>query len=168
MAKASPKFVLSHWYYLLEGLQASPLDFYAAVEQAVARRQVPGVSLSRVDYREGGIFSAHREYLRVQRKKLVFDICGAPFGPSFFVSWWLGELRSRFVTLLLMIPILGLFVHHLLLLWETYYQIDTALMFQEAVRGAVMDVLDELSKAQGLRILSPLERKPILRELARR
>src|SRR5207302_6476924 len=33
------------------------------------------------------------EYLRVLREKNVFDICGAPFGNGFFVSWWCGKMR---------------------------------------------------------------------------
>lgn len=49
----------------------------------------------------------------------------------------------------------------------TYYQLDTALMFQEAVHAAVLEVIDGLTQAKGLRALSEEERKPILRALAR-
>src|SRR5688572_29442528 len=83
--------VVSHWYHLIEGLGASPLEFYASVEQAIERRQIPDSGRSRIDYREGGLLSAKREYLRVRRKEYTFDICGAPFGTGFFVSWWLVE-----------------------------------------------------------------------------
>lgn len=85
--------VLSHWYHLIENIQHSPKEFYTAVEEAIGRRQIPDVSLSRVDHQEGGVFSASREYLRVQREELVFDVCSAHFGTGFFVSWWLGEAR---------------------------------------------------------------------------
>ncbi len=163
MAKAKAGFLISHWYNLFEGLQASPQDFYARVERAVQSRQVPDVRGSRVDWKEGGMLSAKREYLRVRRKKLVFDICGAPFGPHFFVSWWLAELPSGFVALLSSIPVVGGFFERILRP-TTYYQIDTALMFQEAIRSAVNEVVDEMSKAKGLRTLSILERKPVLRE----
>ncbi len=83
--------ILSHWCKLIENLQTSSLDFYAAIEQAIKRREVPDTTSSRVEYQEGGIFSAKREYLRVERKNLAFDICGAPFGTGFFVSSWLGK-----------------------------------------------------------------------------
>lgn len=83
--------VVSHWSTLIENFQASPLVFYQAVEGALARRQVPETKNSRLDYREGGLLSANREYLHIEREKLVFDICGAPFGTGFFVSWWLAE-----------------------------------------------------------------------------
>lgn len=166
MAKrASPATVISHWYHLTEGLQTSPLEFYGAVEQAIATRQVPDVKTLRVDWREGGVLSAKREYLRVRRKDLIFDVCGAPFGNAFFVSWWLGE-RSWAATLA-SLPVVGI-----LFAWlvkpGTYYKIDTALMFQESIHSAVLEVVDGLTEAKGLRTLSDLDRKPILREFYRR
>ena len=41
-------------------------------------------SVSRIDHREGGILSAKREYLRVRRKELIFDICARPLDPAAF------------------------------------------------------------------------------------
>ena len=46
-----------------------------------------------MDWHEGGVLSAKREYLRVTRQKLAFDLCAAPFGTGFFFSWWVGEKR---------------------------------------------------------------------------
>ena len=46
----------------------------------------------------------------------------------------------------------------------TYYKIDTKLMFESAIRGAVQDVVDQVTTAKGLQPLTELERKPILRE----
>ncbi len=157
---AAAPLIISHWYRLIEGLQTSPKDFYASVEHAIVRRQVPDAKSSRVDWREGGLLSAKREYLRVQRREYIFDICGAPFGTGFFVSWWLGEPQGCFQAL----PIVGPFFARR----ATYYRIDTALMFQSAVHDAVLEVVDELTSAKGLRALSELERKPILREFFQR
>lgn len=174
MARAKSINVFSHWYHLVENLQASPLEFYDSVEKAIERRTVPDSRRTRIDCREGGPLSAKREYLRVKRKEYVFDICGAPFGNGFFVSWWLGGLPSRFVAMLVAlsaIPVLGwLFVLPIRLSTRsmTYYQIDTATMFQESVRSAVLEVVDGLTKAKGLRAPTDLERKPILGELFRR
>src|ERR1043165_1111797 len=78
--------ILSHWCTLIEGLKASPLEFYKCIEGAIDRRQIPGLTRSRVDFPEGGIVSAKRVYLRLTRKELLFDICAAPFGTGFFVS----------------------------------------------------------------------------------
>lgn len=159
--------LLSHWNKLIEGLQESPQQFYSSLEKAIERREIPNTNLSRIDYREGGVFSAKREYLRVRRKEHLFDICAAPFGTGFFFSWWLGESVGFFYQLMLKIPILGrIFVR--LLRKETYYKIDTALMFQGAVHSAVLEVIDEITKTNGLRALSEAERKPILTDLFRR
>ena len=47
---------------------------------------------------------------------------------------------------------------------DTHYAIDTALMFQEAVHTAILEVVDGLTEARGLRRLGEPERKPVLRE----
>jgi predicted transposase len=41
---------------------------------------------------------------------------------------------------------------------------DTATMFQECVNSAIQQVLDERTKAQGLKSLSDTERKPIMKD----
>jgi hypothetical protein len=45
---------------------------------------------------------------------------------------------------------------------ETYYKLDTAQMFQQAVHGAVMEVVDEVTAANGVRSLSEFERAPMV------
>jgi hypothetical protein len=150
--------ILSHWYHQIDGMQGSSKAFYMAVEQAVERRKIPDIRVSRVDHREGGILSAKREYLRVRRKELIFDICSAPFGTGFFVSWWLGRMPE---SLWAQIPVIGWFWRHFLKPM-TYYRMDTALMFQESIRLAVLEILDGATEAKGLRCMSELERRPIL------
>lgn len=208
--------VISHWSTLIEGFHVSPLAFYDAVEAALARREVPETKNSRIDYKEGGLLSANREYLHVTREKLAFDICGAPFGTGFFVSWWLVDQRPRlnpilrvvliffmvnFVAwtwlqmgfavgssvvmvlvlgglvvadrlaaggdfndgVLRVIPMIGpLYVW--LFKQASYYRIDTMDMFQQAVHNAVLEVIDVMTKDKGIRALSEMERKPIMRE----
>lgn len=90
---AAPDNVLGHWAKLCEGLQESPKEFYAQVEAAVLKRQIPDTKMERIEYREGGAFSGFREYLRIRRRREVFDVCGAPFGDGFFFSWWLADVR---------------------------------------------------------------------------
>jgi len=207
---------VSHWSTLIEDFQASPLAFYQAVEEALTRRQVPQTQNSRVDHREGGLLSANREYLHITRDKLVFDICGAPFGTGFFVSWWLAEDAFRlnalqkvgaiFGMLLVWVAfwnMLGLILGSLILIvivfgglalastvanagdhddlflrelpiigslyvrlfkTETYYRIDTMLMFQQAVHNAVLEVIDAMTADKGVRALSETERRPIMKE----
>ncbi len=160
--------VLSHWYQLLEGFQdTTPQTFYAAVETAVEGRQLPDTKRSRVTYAEGGMFSAKREYLRVQRREHLFDICGAPFGNGFFVSWWLGEVPSGLLLIFGEIPILGALARSFVRP-GSYYLADTAQMFQSAVHSAVLEVVDQMTAAKGVRALSELDRKPVMRDLDRR
>src|SRR6266404_4023136 len=83
---AAPAVLLAHWNQLIEGLQTSSLSFYDAVEQALADRAVPDTATRRTDYRESGLLSAKREYLRVRRGAQAVDICAAPFGTGFFIS----------------------------------------------------------------------------------
>jgi len=206
----------SHWSKLIEDFQASPLGFYRAIEEALHRRQIPHIQNARVDYREGGPLSAGREYLHVTRDKLALDICGAPFGTGFFVSWWLSEERMRLhpvarigiafgmvlalvwlwsqtgiIATLVMaaaamtafvgfahvltadgnfddgvlqeLPFLGA-LYRRLFKSNTYYRTDTMLMFQEAVHNAVLEVIDGMTTAQGLRALADSDRTPIMRE----
>lgn len=212
--------ILSHWCKLIESFQMSPLEFYSVIEQAVSRRQVPNIEVSRVDWKEGGVFSAQREYLRISRGRHVFDICGAPFGTGFFVSAWFvrpeaahwivalillfisaGLLLSIFVRLfgvllglpafligfpmilwlfgvvmneekegwddsIVAIPILGP-VYERIFRPETYYKMDTVLMFQQAVHNAVVEAVDQVTSAKGMRALSDLERQPALMHFAK-
>src|ERR1700678_3776704 len=162
----TPESVLAQWSALVEGLQWSPKEFYGAVEQALQRRQLPDIFLSRVSYSEGGLFSAKREYLRVTRKEHIFDICGAPFGTGFFFSSWLGERPQGCLGLLMVVPVLNIFVG--MLRRETYYKIDTAMMFRESVQNAVFEVIDGLTTAKGIRSLAELERKPVMRNFLHR
>src|ERR1017187_1620599 len=214
--------VISHWHHPIENFQTSTMEFYAAVEQALQPRQIPDYSVSRIDWREGGVLTARREYLRIRRGKLAFDLCAAPFGTGFFFSWWLAEIppahailwailiffaglvifgicvsvlgflglfwgvvlsvgvfwllgyllrEGKFGTdaedVVLAIPFFGGF-YEKLFQPSTYYRMDTTLMFQSVVNKAVTDVVEELLSAKGLRGLTELERKPIMREFYQR
>ena len=206
--------ILAHWYKLIDGLATSSLDFYTSIERVLERRALPEAKPSRIDWKESGALSAKREYLRVSRGKYSFDVCAAPFGSGFFVSWWLGEPRpspvlstilflaviaalfaglmprigpapalvSSFVIVAAALVFVGLFLPEMR--WEafivaipvvgwlfekffrplTYFKVDTALMFQASVHAAVLEVIDQLTEAHGLKPLSELERKPVLRE----
>jgi len=221
LTKSSSTLVDSHWATLIENLQASPMEFYASVEQAIERRQVPAISNCRVDWKEGGLFTTFREYLRISRERHVLDICGAPYGTGFFVSWWLAELQpsaigptlaaigillvidivsgsffespqafifsgmaviliflfvgilmnrssgKNWVRYVLVIPMIGWLMKRLFLP-ATYYRIDTASMFRLAINNSVQEVIDRMMQAKGLRALTELERKPILREFFQR
>ena len=85
----------------------------------------------------------------------------------FTLGVMMSEGKLKWYKHLLVIPVLGPIFEHLFQP-PTYYKIDTALMFQESVRSAILEVIDEVTKAKGLRALSVLERKPILTDLLKR
>jgi hypothetical protein len=51
---------------------------------------------------------------------------------------------------------------------STYYRTDTTLMFQSVVHTVVLKVVEELLSSGGVRPLTELERKPIMREFYQR
>src|SRR5450759_1851421 len=86
--------IIDHWYALIPGFNSSTKDFYEAVEKELKERQVPGLEIFHVDFAEGGILSSKREYLRMTRERLVFDVCAAPFGTSYFFSCRFAEIPA--------------------------------------------------------------------------
>ena len=154
----------SHWHQSIAGLSIVPSEFYEAVSQAVLKRNIPGVKLTSNYFAEGAFGSALRLYLRAGRGEYYFDICGAPFADGSFVSWWLAEDAGCMKGCLTLIPFLG-WLLMVLLFRETYYKVDTRLMFQDAIHSAVLEVLDGMTQAKGLRALAGTERQPTLTKL---
>ncbi len=104
----SPKDeVHKHWYVPLDNFDYASNDFYQAIEKELQARKVPGLELSRVNLSEGGLLSDKREYLRLKRERLVFDICAAPFGTSYFFSFRFVELPLGIKLLELIIFLIG-------------------------------------------------------------
>lgn len=129
--------VVSHWSTLIENFQASPLAFYEALEAALKRREIPATKNERVDFREAGLLSANREYLQVRREKLVFDVCAAPFGTGFFISWWLAEARSGLHPIARALVLLGLLIVSSWLLLRAGIVLGPMLMVIIAIGGTI-------------------------------
>jgi len=240
--KRRPELILlSHWCKLIENLSFSPEEFYERTTAGLQAREIPKLKEQRIAIHEGGLLSAKRLYMRLGRERIVIDICGAPFGTGFFVSWRLLEhpLRISWIALVallwlalwaltlaapvyqrqlsqsrlywefhrhlgqwtgiftLLVSVVVLVIVFLLLrktaavafkdvdgailqipiigpLYErffrpmTYYRVDIALMFQQAVHAAVTEAVDDISAARGLPPLTADERKPIFNDLYRR
>lgn len=158
--------VLSSWSTLIENFQASPQAFYAEVTNALEKRQMPNARIDRISFKESHLLSANREYLRISCKNdFYFAVCGAPFGTGFFVSWWLLEPPAGcLVTMFADFPFLSAIARALVKPW-TFYRIDTAKMFQTATHSAVLEVIDSITTTTGIRGLTEIERKPVMREL---
>lgn len=94
--KRKPEEIRPPTYALIDGFQTSTDAFYKSIEDELIARQVPGLDLMRLDYREGGLLSAKRDYLRMRRERLTFDLCSAPFGTSWFFSYRFCEIPAPF------------------------------------------------------------------------
>ena len=163
MAHVAPTTILSHWNQLIPGLSQSAQEFYAAVEAALQPHDLKNVKLERVNLSEGGLLSAKREYLQIRRGDHVFHVCAAPFGNGFFISSWLGQIESGFWTWLALLPFIGSFVQRFIKPL-TYYKVDTASMFLSIAHSAVLQSVDGLTAAKGIRALTESERKPVMRD----
>ncbi len=80
---------------------------------------------------------------------------------------WLERGGFTAAPYFLAIPILGWLWKKLFLI-DTYYRIDTQIMYQTAVHAAVMEVIDSMTKAQNLERITDDARKPIMRDLFKR
>jgi len=154
-----PSISLSSWQHTFEDLQFSTQEFYTAVEAIVKEREIPDVKIERVTFSESKLLIGNRrEYLRVKRKQYVFDICAAPFGKDFFISWYLGETTGFFKELIAKIPGIGPLIVKASEL-KTYYQSDTEAMFKGSIRLCVNRALDNIATTKGVRLLSDFERQ---------
>lgn len=223
--KSKKAEVLDHWYSLVPGFTSPTKDFYETVENQLKERQVPGLQMSRVEFSEGGLLSGKREYLRMTRERLVFDICAAPFGTGYFFScrfaeipavaepWQLLVLLIVFsicvpISFLICVKIFGLFapfvwplgwiiliglavyimrnavamglkdldatllrfpvigtVYEAWFRKETYYRVDTRLMYLDTVNAVLKAVVEETTGAKGIKLIRFNEHSPILGEL---
>lgn len=79
--------VIEHWYSLISSESFSSKETYDHIEKEIAAQKVPGLAISHVDLAEGGLLSDKREYLRMKRERLIFDVCAAPVGVNYFFSY---------------------------------------------------------------------------------
>ena len=87
--------IVANRTFVFDGISVSVPYFFALLEQVIASRRIPGVRISRVLLREGGVFGARREYLKVKRGSHEYLISAAPFGDSFMVTYRLRKIPSR-------------------------------------------------------------------------
>jgi hypothetical protein len=74
------------------------------------------------------------------------------------------EVAKRNEDVVLALPLLG-WLYEKIFMANTYYAMDTALMFRDSVHNAVLEAVDGLTKQQGLRMLTESERRPLNRDL---
>lgn len=104
--------VIKHHFYPVIDFETSVDEYYEAIEQELAARQLTGLEISRIEFAEGGILSARRVYLRMRRERLVFDVCAAPFGTTWFFSYrfWQIPLQLMLWEIIVMLLVLAALV----------------------------------------------------------
>lgn len=88
-------------------------------------------------------------------------LIGSPLALVVIASY-LNRTREGWDDFLVAIPLLGR-AYERLFRPQTYYKIDTAEMFRQAVHGAVLEVVNGMLEAKGLRKLSETDTKPMLK-----
>jgi hypothetical protein len=148
--------VLSHWAHYFPYSTLSSNTLYSKVEELVKSHEMPHTKTERVTHKEGGMFSASREYFRIKYKDLVFDVCAAPFGKDFFVSWWLYESEGAMKSLLKFTKA-GEFLAERAAK-RTFFEADEESIFRSCVHDCVLEAIDKLTEGQGQR-LTELEKQ---------
>lgn len=144
---------VSHWHQYVENLNQTPEEFYKSIEGLISRNQIPDVKTSRKKFSQGGLFSSSRIYLEVKSKGYFYHVCAAPYGKGFFVSYWQSENQSSKKGLLSKIPIVGNLITSIVVP-ETFYSVDTRLMFQSMIHSCVLGALNVELESRGLRNIS--------------
>lgn len=154
----------SRWNTLIDDFDFSTQEFYQLFKKELLSQGISGISTSDVSLHEGNIFSPKRRYIRVRWKDYQYDICAAPFGNGFFVSWWLFYKDTLGQIIISKIPLIGKWLVKSLYP-ITYYKIDTASMFMSYAQSSVLKVIDDITNNKGVRALNESEKKPVLNNI---
>ncbi len=154
----------SNWSTLIDDFNYSTEEFYQLFKKELLSQGVSGINTLDVSLREGNVFSSKRRYIRVKWKEYQYDICAAPFGKGFFISWWLLYKSSIGKILIFRIPLIGKWLAQKLYP-ITYYKIDTASMFMTYAQSSVLKVIEDITSNKGVRALTEDERKPVLNNI---
>ncbi len=149
------KEVLSNWSHYFDYFQFRSEDFYTQVTRHIRNRNIPNVYFDMHDRLESiANLVNKRVYLRITTSGYIFDVCAAPYGNGYFVSWWLFEDTDFIKRFLLNIPLIGRIIYK-----KTLFQIDTETMFRTCIHLAIQDAIKEMSEAQGYRTLTDSEKQ---------
>lgn len=139
--------VISHWSHFFKFFALSSNDFYTELESVIINHEMPNSVTGRVTHKEAGILSASREYLRIKHGDIVFDVCAAPFGKDFFISWWLYESEGTMRKLFKRTKV-GDFLKARAE-QRTFYQIDEEDMFRSCVHECILETLAKVTEGKG-------------------
>ena len=157
----------SNWNTLIDNFKYSSKDFYKLLRAELWSHGIEDIKISGVNFKESNLFSSNRLYLEVKWKGIEYYVCAAPFGDGFFISWWMFSNKSPFQKIISGIPFVGSFLERSFFP-DTFHVYDTSSMFMTYAQESVLKIIDNITKEQGIKGLSELERKPLMRDLFKR
>jgi hypothetical protein len=92
IVKRRKPIIHHHWIVPLMNFSSDPEAFYQAIEDEFIARQMPDAMLERIEFKQAGLLSGKRLYLRITRERMAVDVGSAPFGTSWYFSCRLCEL----------------------------------------------------------------------------
>lgn len=161
MAKSDGE-ILARWQTKLDGVDCSPLEFFELIQALVNEKDLPNISFSFINRREGSWFSPNRMYLRIQCQRLFFDVSAFVVGGSLITGWWLHKQSHGVANLLAEIPGFGFILNKTT---HAYYPVDFFEHFQRTVHESILRAVNELSKENELENLPDEARQPIWEEI---
>lgn len=141
---------IDSWQYAILDFNFSSEQFYKLVGQKISLQEIPKVKMKMRNIRQGGWFSKRRLYLEVRSKRHIFHICAAPYGKSYFFSWYLRVKMSFFREWLTRWPIVGKWFL-VRMKYQPYYKLDTANMFKLSIKHCIDAAIQEVTDPSGLR-----------------
>ncbi len=161
------KELTNHWNYLIQGLSYSTQDYYSKLETLLKEQGIENIQLKTKNINIGGVGSQKRLYLNIQWKEFTYEVCSAPFGNSYFISYWAFQKPNKLKQAISKIPLIG-FLLVKLFAPETYYKIDTRNMFHSLVHQCVTDIADEISKENNIEVMNSTQKVPQMKDVFKR
>lgn len=157
----------SHWSTIFNNFKYSPSSFYALLKKKLEEKNINGLIVSTTTLKEKSIFSSNRLYLKIVKDNLEYYICCSPFSGCTFFSSWLLLNKSRSEIIISQIPFIGNYLAKKLFP-KTFYTHDTTEIIMGFIHESMMSVIDDITKEKGIRKLTDIERKPIMKDLFKR
>ena len=148
--------VLSHWSHFFNFFSMSSEVFYSELESTLKEHDMPNAVITKAAHKEGGLLSAKRVYLRIKHGDIVFDVCAAPFGKDFFISWWLYETAGTMRTMFRQTKF-GNFLNERAAN-RTFYQVDEEDMFRSCVHECILETVNRVAEGKGMTQLTDAQK----------
>ncbi|MEO7214969.1 hypothetical protein [Mucilaginibacter sp.] len=133
-----PQKALKHAYRHFADLQLSSDECYSKLEKIISSYDYPDIKVERrAVFESRNVLQDKREYLVIRRKQLWFYVCAAPYGRSYFVSWWFWHKRNWLLDWIYRSPIMSYLFEDT---EATMYAQDTRIMFERSIDALIGEV----------------------------